>query len=276
MTKLWTGLTNPLALDVVQSPTLDVDLDFSPFTPLSALPSSESCATLQPALRETPAPPSPPLVSFPSLPSLTSSTSLESNSEHMTSGDSVQTLPESSSSASLMSFADVDEALGSMLASLESGASLEDTMKEVNPGLGLGLELPTPHSITKTVHSQYAKGTTSASGAFQRSSHQGQPPSRVLQTAKVAPKSPQSGVFINGPWSSTWSISSSSQDDQDTGSLPASAGMDWDDDDRLAYDCGLGLGLGRLGSDSSSLRHRTTSEPSYSSVASFAIATACR
>lgn len=152
------------------SPTLDLALDdFGPSLPTFSAEAAEGESTPTPAPVEpvaapsapTPAPaptlePSPPFDSYPSLPSLSSQTSLAS-------------LTPSSSMASVESFPDVEEALGSMLASLSDGdmsfkdIDLEKQAKIVqfgggagdehrrassappaaptNPGLGLGLDI---------------------------------------------------------------------------------------------------------------------------------------
>lgn len=138
--------------EFTQLPMIDVDLDFSPFSPVVDLPEDNAGSdTTKGAMSSQlsgfppsePLPPSPPFRSYDSLPSLSSiSSSL-------------------STSSSLYSFPDVDEALGSMLASLSdpnlaslpeedevfkavsaSGAwSVEPSQFGAGVGLGLGLGL---------------------------------------------------------------------------------------------------------------------------------------
>jgi hypothetical protein len=214
------------AMDMAKSlPSIDVDFDFSPFAPLVDLPLgdlalSESTTSIPP---ETDLPPSPPFESFSSLPSLWSHTSMPSS-------DSEASMPSSASTSSLNSFPDVEEALGSMLASL-SDTNLPDlpAMSELgstpkgpiamgemtgNPGLGLGLDLPDSATMLQT------NTTAPLSPARRRRAPAPAPldlsmakmgqsndegissaPPRInhrvafYRTAKAAPNSPSSGVF---------------------------------------------------------------------------------
>lgn len=180
------------------SPTLDLSLDdFGPSLPTFSEPESTPVCAPAPApvpaiqaeaaRAEAQAPaldPSPPFESYPSLPSLSSQTSLAS-------------LTPSSSMTSVESFPDVEEALGSMLASLSdgnmsfkdidpeyetkpirygtgagAGAGAGDEHKRAssappaaaNPGLGLGLEIApnsefmiAPFAITAPLSPRKAK-----------------------------------------------------------------------------------------------------------------------
>lgn len=110
-------------------PSIDINLDFSPFHTDVSLPLEEPLAPSDPL---PPSPPSPPFESFPSLPSLESHNSMPSSG-------SEDSMPSSASNSSLMSFPDVEEALGSMLASLSDNNIVSPT-DNVNPGLGFGLE----------------------------------------------------------------------------------------------------------------------------------------
>ena len=197
------------------SPTLDVELEFTPFAPLVALPSSESTLTICP----------PVLDSHASLPSLTSDDSLD------------QTLSSSSSASSLMSFPDVEAALGSMLASLEP---------EVNPGLGLGLDLPETPSITAPLAKLRKAPPPPLDLKTERINHR----VAFYKTAKAAPNTPTSGIFIDAqsPLSSLGSMTSL-----------ASSKPSWHSLDEMP---GLGLGLGLEGVfESSFARRRSVSEP---------------
>lgn len=151
------------------TPAIQVELDFSPFSPTIELalddfgsagiasnqvePEPAPMADAMVEQADAPGPSSPPFDSYPSLPSLSSQSSLQSD----------RSLKSSSSMTSVMSFPDVEEALGSMLGSLSDGnmatieaemgyAPLPVTDKDArqraasappaNPGLGLGLDLP--------------------------------------------------------------------------------------------------------------------------------------
>lgn len=129
-------------------PSIDVNLDFSPFDTHVSLPleplDDAPCDPLPPS------PPSPPFQSFPSLPSLESHNSMPSSG-------SEDSMPSSASNSSLISFPDVEEALGSMLASLSdtnmAGHNVNHGLGlglEKNPGLGLGLGLDLPETATIT------------------------------------------------------------------------------------------------------------------------------
>ncbi|WVQ72098.1 hypothetical protein IAR50_001643 [Cryptococcus sp. DSM 104548] len=118
-------------------PTIDLDFDFAPLESVidwsqSLMPDEDvqMCAD-EPEEYETyedsgfshdrppcePLPPSPPFHSYPSLPSLDSETSLSS-----------PTMPNSSSMSSLASFPDVEQVLGSMLASLSESSMASTTI----------------------------------------------------------------------------------------------------------------------------------------------------
>lgn len=193
-------------------PSIDINLDFSPFSPLVDLPEEEDSTTYSPPHADLP--PSPPFESYPSLPSLTSHKSMPSS-------DSDASMPSSSSSSSLTSFPDVEEALGSMLASLSESDILDlpdlppapksaTATIFTNPGLGLGLELPegvsmTPKPTTAPLSPARRRApprpldlsqTKHASSPAVNSA----PPCinhRVAfyRTARAAPNSPSSGIF---------------------------------------------------------------------------------
>ncbi|RSH88847.1 hypothetical protein EHS25_003075 [Saitozyma podzolica] len=134
-----------VSLPTMQAIDLFLEGTFDPLPSDSHSTPHEVEAPLPPAE----SPPSPPFQSYPSLPSLLSHASMPSYGSE----DSMKT---SSSVSSLMSFPDVEEALGSMLASLSDPSfpvdtpNVESTPKvgPSNPGLGLGLDLPEPASIT--------------------------------------------------------------------------------------------------------------------------------
>lgn len=145
-----------IPLDPPTMPSIDIKLDFSPFQPLVLLPLSTSIICFEEAEAPMePLPPSPPFESYPSLPSLESEQSMPSSG-------SEDSMPTSSSSSSLMSFPDVEEALGSMLASL-SDSSMSETISIQpkqpiftsltldNPGLGLGLDFQDNSIITQPI-----------------------------------------------------------------------------------------------------------------------------
>ncbi|WVW85506.1 hypothetical protein I302_107544 [Kwoniella bestiolae CBS 10118] len=189
--------------EISDAPSIDVELDFSPFSPLAELPNTDDTPLEE--IREyitaedlerfdyqeeqqvgsiqeedgeeeyfgeehdapsEPLPPSPPFMSYPSLPSLSSHSH---DGEHDNDNDhgsirsslsgsgsesdcSIQT---SSSMSSLVSFPDVEEALGSMLASLSDSSMASTAINtptkdqsvnsvyhvnvNANHGLGLGL-----------------------------------------------------------------------------------------------------------------------------------------
>ncbi|KAK4689815.1 hypothetical protein P7C73_g259, partial [Tremellales sp. Uapishka_1] len=145
-------------------PYISVDLDFSPFDPSVSLPED---------VPPHPLPPSPPFDSYPSLPSLSSESSITT----------------SSSMSSVVSFPDVEEALGSMLASLS---------EKVNHGLGLGLDLPVQTSMTAPLTPRRRPPPLDLSNLTQ--THD-EPSPRINHriafygTAKAHPNSPTSGIF---------------------------------------------------------------------------------
>ncbi|ORY35718.1 hypothetical protein BCR39DRAFT_555855 [Naematelia encephala] len=133
---------------------IDVNLDFSPFQPIMSLPSSTSANSIESSAPVDALPPSPPFQSYPSLPSLESSQTMPSSDSQ----DSVAySMPTSSSESSLVSFPDVEEALGSMLASLsdshmpsfefgDNGADKhEEEEKSVTPRMRYGLGMLSDH-----------------------------------------------------------------------------------------------------------------------------------
>lgn len=230
------GMSNQAAFDGL--PTLDslpaiANLEFSPFdvsVPLPSVDSGNSISSLpysidsrdQASVAEvslttfsqqppTQPLPSPPFQSYSSLPSLDSEPSLH----HSTSQCS---LPSSSSNSSLASYTDVEEALGSMLASLSNPAMpnvpsvprLDRIEKSSsNPGLGLGLALPAPASITAPLAPR-RKGPPPALDLSQTSKaaaagpDQYSAPARInhrvafYTTARAAPNSaPTSGIFTS-------------------------------------------------------------------------------
>ncbi|WVQ80149.1 hypothetical protein IAT38_002254 [Cryptococcus sp. DSM 104549] len=183
-----------------------------------------------------PLPPSPPFHSYPSLPSFSSQNSLASPD-----------LPSSSSLSSLASFPDVEEALGSMLASLSNSSMASTTLNtpkeqslEFNHGIGLDMEVDEPTRSASTTaplalsprrppkskarqapppnldlsQSRYAQHPTSSSHP------QSAPAAPVInhriafyQTAKAHPDSPSSGIFTTiSPSSSSSSTASFTAD----------------------------------------------------------------
>jgi hypothetical protein len=194
-------------------PSIDINLDFSPFSPLVDLPDVEEDDDRTPCPPEAELPPSPPFESFPSLPSLSSHASMPSS-------DSDASMPSSSSSSSLTSFPDVEEALGSMLASLSDSdipdlPDLPALPKSAppnvlsNPGLGLGLDLPEATTMQKepsvaplSPRRRHAPPPLDLSRVKQASvpAVSSAPPCinhRVAfyRTARAAPNSPSSGIF---------------------------------------------------------------------------------
>jgi hypothetical protein len=192
------------------APAIELTLDFSPFSPTMDLPVEDSDD--EDYRPEDGLPPSPPFESYPSLPSLSSERYIQPSEQSMSSSSSV---------SSIMSFPDVEEALGSMLASLSDGslpsidssASIGSTsyVKQVieidplNPGLGLGLDLPEPASITAPLSPR--KGPppridTALARAFTSEGSTPQSAPLVINhrvafygTAKAHPRSPSSGTF---------------------------------------------------------------------------------
>ncbi|ORX38453.1 hypothetical protein BD324DRAFT_649820 [Kockovaella imperatae] len=268
------------AAEATGSPTIDVDLQFTPFAPLAVLPSSESTVTITlPPQNQTPVQP---LESFPSLPSLVSSCSARSSYESMPTAQSTSGISSSSSASSLMSFPDVEAALGSMLASLDSdvldmgmtaeSSSRQTDKKPLNPGLGLGLDFPEPPSITAPLaHRRRAPlppldlQDGSSKLPYYKVNHR----VAFYKTAKAAPNTPSSGIFVDDSLSAS-SLSSL----QSAGSNSASSSRQavyrstesWrpaEEEPTSASSCfGLGLdGLDHVLSESSFARRRSASAP---------------
>jgi hypothetical protein len=211
------------------------DLEFSPFDMNVSLPSMESGSSISslpyslnaqrqsasytaPLLSNPQIPPqeplpSPPFESYPSLPSLDSERSLPSSA-------SQTSLRSSASTSSLASYSDVEEALGSMLASLSdpsmpptsSVPRMDKVSKQSNPGLGLGLSLPPSASITAPL-SPRRKGPPPALDLTYTTRESAGPdmqsaPARInhrvafYTTARAAPNSSTSGTFSNSSHSS--------------------------------------------------------------------------
>jgi len=192
------------------APAIELTLDFSPFSPSMDLPLDDSDD--EDYRPEGSLPPSPPFESYPSLPSLSSERSIPPSEQSMSSSSSV---------SSIMSFPDVEEALGSMLASLSDGnlPSMESASSvtsvqypkqhqaDLNPGLGLGLDLPESASITAPLATRKGPPTridTAIARALPFREYgqvpQSAPPvinHRVAfyGTAKAHPRSPSSGTF---------------------------------------------------------------------------------
>lgn len=191
------GISTEILLPKSDStPAIQVELDFSPFSPTIDLALDDyitsnnfssqqveservQAPVVQAPTTQESAQSSPPqdMDSYPSLPSLSSQTSI-------TSGMSLRS---SSSMSSVMTFPDVEEALGSMLASLSdgqisfpydadmltaSGKSQQDhhdqqererdqdearNQPPSNPGLGLGLDFPQPSFITAPLSPRKSK-----------------------------------------------------------------------------------------------------------------------
>ena len=195
------GLEEAVKIDEMEDISLDPlpDLDFSPFDAHISLP-------LEDPLPLPASPPSQPFESFPSLPSLESHNSMPSSA-------SDDSMPSSASNSSLISFPDVEEALGSMLASLsdsnmvltneESGLGLN---LEINPkpglGLGLGFDMPTMSSITAPLSPRRRPPPLDLNLAKRKCApaQQTAPPwvnHRIAfyGTARAHPNSPTSGIF---------------------------------------------------------------------------------
>lgn len=258
-------------------PSIDIELDFSPFQPLYDLPEQQTISdqsshvpmpihsaspTPTPTTIQLPvfqdqdlaetedqaSPHSPPFESYPSLPSLASHASFPSSSSEdsmMPANFSSSSSTTSSASSSVMSFPDVEEALGSMLASLSDHdlmPQLDEQIKkdlvmemredgQVNPGLGLGLELmPTPipalrqrYAITAPLSPNKSKKKKPAPLDLSLVKDVDQPVVQTAplpmpymrnhrvafyRTAKAAPNSPTSGIFTNSSNSLASSASS--------------------------------------------------------------------
>jgi hypothetical protein len=187
------------------APAIELTLDFSPFSPNVELPMEDSDD--EDYRPEGSLPPSPPFESYPSLPSLSSDRSIPPSEQSMSSSSSV---------SSIMSFPDVEEALGSMLASLSDGnlpsmessssvASTQPKVIDLNPGLGLGLDLPEPASITAPLFTRRAPPAridTSRNLPLRESTRVPDSAPLVINhrvafygTAKAHPRSPSSGTF---------------------------------------------------------------------------------
>lgn len=188
------------------APAIELTLDFSPFSPNVDLPLEDSDD--EDYHPEGSLPPSPPFESYPSLPSLSSERSVQASEQSMSSSSSV---------SSIMSFPDVEEALGSMLASLsdgnlpsmESSSSVVSTQNkavhiDLNPGLGLGLDMPEPASITAPLFTRKgppARIDTSRTLPFRDTAVPNSAPLVINHrvafygTAKAHPRSPSSGTF---------------------------------------------------------------------------------
>ncbi|OCF44015.1 hypothetical protein I317_02122 [Kwoniella heveanensis CBS 569] len=221
-------------------PSIDVKLDFSPFEPLAELPdtdtpmhevteyfpSQDAIINDDEGMEEydmdsidhehapsEPLPPSPPFASYPSLPSLASHESIRSSA-------SEDSMPTSSSMSSLVSFPDVEEALGSMLASLSDSSMASTAIQtptkgqsvaafESNPGLGLGLDIPDQAaSITAPLSPRRRAppppldlSAVKFNSAVERGVAHSAPiiNHRVAfyNTAKAHPNSPSSGIFTS-------------------------------------------------------------------------------
>ncbi|WVQ95078.1 hypothetical protein IAU59_002171 [Kwoniella sp. CBS 9459] len=220
-------------------PSIDIKLDFSPFEPLAELPdtdtpmhevaeyfrSDDAIVHEDEDMEEydmdsidhehapsEPLPPSPPFASYPSLPSLASHESIRSSA-------SEDSMPTSSSMSSLVSFPDVEEALGSMLASLSDSSMASTAIQtptkgqsmaafEGNPGLGLGLDLPDQPCITAPLspRRRAPPPPLDLSGVkFNSTVERGVAQSAPIinhrvafyTTAKAHPNSPSSGIFTS-------------------------------------------------------------------------------
>ncbi|WVF67550.1 hypothetical protein IAT40_002307 [Kwoniella sp. CBS 6097] len=245
-------------------PSIDVQLDFSPFEPLAELPDTDTpmhevteyfrhddvivnededdmeeydmdSIDHEHAPSE-PLPPSPPFASYPSLPSLASHESLRSSA-------SMDSMPTSSSMSSLVSFPDVEEALGSMLASLSDSSMASTAIQtptkgqsmaafEGNPGLGLGLDLPDQACITAPLSPRRRAPPPPldlSATKFNSAVEQGVAHSAPIinhriafyTTAKAHPNSPSSGIFTS---SSSLASSASSSSTISLGDTATPAG----------------------------------------------------
>jgi hypothetical protein len=140
-----------------------------------------------------------------------------------------------------MSFPDVEEALGSMLASLSDPSfpvdtpNVESTPKVApsNPGLGLGLDLPEPASITPPLSVSPRRRPPPLDLSLSGARFAGAPTQKTAppcinhrvafyKTARAHPNSPTSGVFFRTPPGSltsfaTYTISPSSSQTTSTG-----------------------------------------------------------
>jgi hypothetical protein len=199
------------------APAIELTLDFSPFSPNVDLPLEESDNEEDKPDHASEASDSeahsPPFESYPSLPSLSSQRSIPPSEQSMSTSSSV---------SSIMSFPDVEEALGSMLASLSDGnlPTMDSSSSMINaaypkqipsvpmnPGLGLGLDLPAPVSITAPLSPRKSRpppiDTTIARALpYRQVSQVPQSAPPVINhrvafygTAKAHPRSPTSGTF---------------------------------------------------------------------------------
>ncbi|WWD02263.1 hypothetical protein V865_000301 [Kwoniella europaea PYCC6329] len=243
---------------ISNAPSIDVQLDFSPFQPLAELPNTDTpledikeFITAEDLEKfnyqqqreggeeliveeeeedegyfhdememesETdapsePLPPSPPFMSYPSLPSLSSHShgsehGDENENEHDNDHGSIRSslsgsesesdcsIQTSSSMSSLVSFPDVEEALGSMLASLSDssmastaihtptkGQSL-NTVYNVNANHGLGLGLGMGMGMGMNVHDSQSSITSSTAPLALSPRRKAPPPPLDLSTTK--------------------------------------------------------------------------------------------
>ncbi|OCF57566.1 hypothetical protein L486_05025 [Kwoniella mangroviensis CBS 10435] len=286
---------------ISNAPSIDVQLDFSPFQPLAELPNTDTPLEdikefitaedlekfnyqqqeeggegliveeeeeyfqdeMETDAPSEPLPPSPPFMSYPSLPSLSSHShgsehGDENDNEHdndhgsirssLSESESDCSIQTSSSMSSLVSFPDVEEALGSMLASLSDssmastaihtptkGQSLNTVYNvNVNHGLGLGMGMNI-HDSQSSINSSTAPLALSPRrkappppldlSTTKTKNRRSQRQSRMMTiqsapiinhriafygTAKVHPNSPCSGIFTTSSSSSLASTSSGS------------------------------------------------------------------
>ncbi|WVQ68385.1 uncharacterized protein L199_006593 [Kwoniella botswanensis] len=238
---------------ISNAPSIDVQLDFSPFQPLAELPNTDTPLEdikefitaedlekfnyqqqreggeeliveeeedegyfqdemeMETDAPSEPLPPSPPFMSYPSLPSLSSHShgsehGDENENEHDndhgsirsslsgSESDSECSIQTSSSMSSLVSFPDVEEALGSMLASLSDssmastaihtptkGQSLNTVYNvNVNHGLGLGMGM----GMGMNVHDSQSSITSSTAPLALSPRRKAPPPPLDLSTTK--------------------------------------------------------------------------------------------
>lgn len=247
------------------APAIELTLDFSPFSPNVELPLEESDEESDDHTTECSdnSQHSPPFESYPSLPSLSSQQSIP---------PSEQSLSTSSSVSSIMSFPDVEEALGSMLASLSDGSlpSMDSSSSmmmstaypkqmpsvSTNPGLGLGLDLPAPVSITAPLSPRKSRpppiNTAITRLPYMQASKVPQSAPPVINhrvafygTAKAHPRSPTSGTFHHSLddisfHSSEGKVPVTSTSERVFGSTPSSSSLSSSSRDSTST---IGLGL---------------------------------